>query len=84
MPYATGNNNPGGTFGIQVNGVVSAVTASFTYNEVNPASTGRIPTMLVVGVPLGNKAQAIQAVWYGVRGSTVHIDSPATLTALLD
>ena len=84
MPYATGNNNPGGTFGIQVNGVVSTVTASFTYNDVNPASTGRIPTTLVVGVPLGNKAQAIQAVWYGVRGSTVHIDSPATLTALLD
>ena len=84
MPYATGHNNPGGTFGIQVNGAVSTVTASFTYNEVNPPSTGRIPTTLVVGIPLGNKPQAIQAVWYGVRGSTVHIDSPATLTALLD
>lgn len=83
MPYATGNSNPGGTFGISVNGAVSAVTASFTYNEVNPSSTGRIPTTLVVGVPLGNKAQTIQAVWYGVRGSTVHIDSPATLSALL-
>ena len=84
MPYATGNNNPGGTFGISVNGAVSTVTASFTYNEVNPASTGRIPTTLIVGIPLGNKTQTIQAVWYGVRGSTVHIDSPATLTAIMD
>ena len=83
-PYATGNNNPGGTFGISVNGAVSTITATFTYNEVNPPSTGRIPTTLVVGIPLGNSAQKIQAVWYGVRGSTVHIDSPATLTALLD
>lgn len=84
MPFATGNSNPGGTFGISVNGAVSPVVASFTYNDVDPASTGRIPTTLVVGVPLGNKAQTIQAVWYGVRNSTVHIDSPATLTALLD
>jgi hypothetical protein len=37
-----------------------------------------------VGVPLGNSAQTIQAVWYGVRGSTVIIDSPATLTAIMD
>src|SRR3978361_2250513 len=84
MPYATGNNNPGGTFGISVNGAVSTVTASFTYNEVQPPSTGRVPTTLVVGSPLGNKAQTIQAVWYGVRGSTVIIDSPATLTAIRD
>lgn len=84
MPYATGNSNPGGTFGISVNGAVSPVTASFTYNEINPPSTGRIPTTLVVGIPLGNSTQTIQAVWYGVRNSTVHIDSPATLTALLD
>jgi hypothetical protein len=84
MPYATGNSNPGGTFGVSVNGAVSTVTASFTYNEVQPPSTGRVPTTLVVGIPLGNKAQTIQAVWYGVRGSTVIIDSPATLTAIMD
>lgn len=83
MPYATGNSNPGGTFGISVNGAVSPVVASFTYNEVQPASTGRVPTTLVVGIPLANKAQTIQAVWYGVRGSTVIINSPATLTAII-
>jgi mannose-binding lectin len=85
MPYATGNNYPGGTFGISVNGTVSPVVASFTYNEQQPASTGRIPTTLVVAVPLSQAGpQTIQAVWYGVRGSTVIIDSPATLSAVFD
>jgi mannose-binding lectin len=85
MPYATGNNYPGGTLGISVNGTVSPVVASFTYNEQNPASTGRIPTTLVVSVPLTQAGpQTVQAVWYGVRGSTVIIDSPATLSAVFD
>jgi len=84
MPYAQGTDYPGGTFGISVNGTVSPVAASFTYNEQAPSSFGRIPTTLVVGIPLANAAQTIQAVWYGVRGSTVMLDSPATLTAIMD
>ena len=51
-PYATVTKAPGGTFGINVNGVTSPVQGTFTYNEVAPAHTGRIPTTLVVGVPL--------------------------------
>jgi mannose-binding lectin len=85
-PYATGNDFPGGTFGIAVNGQVSSVQATFTYNtynEQNPQSTGRVPTTLVVGVPLANQPQAITAVWFGVRGSTVHLDSPATLSSTI-
>ena len=80
-PYATGNNIPSGMFGVTFNGKVSPVVASFTYNDT-PSSFGRIPTTLVVGVPLGNTAQTIQAVWAGVRGSTVIIDSPASLSAV--
>ena len=80
-PYATGNDIPGGMFGVTVNGKVSPVVASFTYNDT-PSSFGRIPTTLVVGVPLGNTAQTIQAVWACVRGSTVIIDSPASLSAV--
>jgi hypothetical protein len=83
-PYATGNDFPGGTLGISVNGAVSPVIAVFTYNEAQPVSTGRIPTTLVVAVPLINKAQTVQAMWSGVRGSTVHIDSPASLSAIFD
>jgi len=82
-PYAQGNNYPGGNFGIEVNGTVQSVTAVFTYNEAQPSSTGRIPTTLVVGVPLATSKQAVRAVWSGIRGSKVIIDTPATLTAFL-
>jgi hypothetical protein len=34
-------------------------------------------------VPLTIRWQIIEAVWSGVRGSTVTIDSPATLSAIL-
>ena len=83
-PYASGNNFPGGNFGIQVNGAVQSAFASFTYNEGNPPSTGRMPTTLVVAVPLSSTGTTtVVAVWSGVRGSTVHIDSPATLSAII-
>ena len=73
-PYAAGINFPGGTFGINVNGVTSPVQATFTYGEQAPGHVGRVPTTLVVGVPLSEKgSQTVQAEWYGVRGSTVII-----------
>ena len=82
-PYATGNSNPGGNFGIEVNGVLQPATATFTYNEVNPPSTGRIPTTLCVPYLVNSQnPSVVTAVWSNVRGSTVHIDSPATLSAV--
>ena len=82
-PFATGNDFPGGTFGISVNGTISPVVAVFTYNEQIPPSTGRIPTTLVVNVPLINKRQEIVGMWSGVRGSKVIIDTPATLSGVI-
>jgi hypothetical protein len=79
-PYATGKDYPGGTFGISVNGKMSPVIAVFTYI---PPSTGRIPTTLVASVPLVDTPQQIMGMWFGVRGSNVIIDTPATLSALL-
>lgn len=84
MPYATGNDWPGGTFGIAVNGTALPVVAGFTYMDQTTTGGGRIPTTLVVSVPLVNAAQTVAAVWQGVRGSTVIIDTPATLSAILD
>jgi hypothetical protein len=82
-PYATGNSNPGGNFGIQVNGTLQPATATFTYNEQIPASTGRIPTTLCVPYVINSQnPSVVTAVWSNVRGSTVHIDSPATLSAV--
>jgi hypothetical protein len=83
LPYASGNDFPGGNFGIEVNCTVSPVVSGFTYNEQQSQATGRIPSTLVVGVPLTPKPQTVTAVWSGVRGSTVHLDSPATLTGLI-
>ena len=81
-PYAKGSDFPGGTFGISVNGTVSPVTASLTYNEQVPQSTGRVPTTLAVSVPLSIQPQSVVALWAGVRGSTVIIDTPATLSVI--
>ena len=84
-PYATGDDYPGGVFGISVNGSISPVLAVFSYNEQHPPSTGRIPTTLVVSVPLAQTGpQTVLGLWRGVRGSTVIIDTPATLSAILD
>jgi hypothetical protein len=83
QPYATGNANPGGMFGVSVNGTVSPVIGGFTYNEANPPSTGRVPVTVVVGVPLIEKEQTVLGMWQNVRGSNVLIDTPATLSALL-
>jgi hypothetical protein len=84
-PYAQGNNFPGGVFGVSVNGTISAVQAVFTYNEQQPQGTGRVPTTLVVSVPLAQTGQqTVLGLWAGVRGSTVIIDTPSTLSAILD
>jgi hypothetical protein len=82
-PFAEGTNFPGGTFGISVNGTVSPVQATFTYSEKVPVSAGRVPTTLVVAVPLTTTKQEIRGVWFGVRGSKVIIDTPATLSAIV-
>jgi mannose-binding lectin len=83
-PYASGDNFPGGFFGISVNGAVSDVVGCFTSSVQNPGDTGRVPTTLIVSVPLANAPQTIVALWSGVRGSTAIIDTPATLSAILD
>lgn len=82
--YAQGNDTPGAVVSITVDGVASSVIGGFTYNEQQPPSTGRVPITLVASVPLVNSAQVVTAVWSGVRGSTVLIDSPASLSAILD
>ncbi len=83
-PYASGDNFPGGFFGISVNGALSPVVGCFTSSVQNPTDTGRSPTTLIISVPLANAPQAIVALWSGVRGSTAIIDTPATLSAILD
>jgi hypothetical protein len=80
QPYATGNDYPGGVFRISVDGNILNNEASFSYGTQN--ANNRIPTTLVVGVPLRTKNQTVQAMWHNVRGSTVIVDSPCTLSAI--
>lgn len=81
-PYATGTEFPGGNFGIAVNGTVQSTFASFTYDSATPQIPGRRPTTLAVPLQLTSEPQAIEAMWQNVRGSTVIIDSPATLSVI--
>ena len=83
-PYAAGNDYPGANLGISVDGTVQSNYACFTYGDPKPALPNRMPTTLVVGVPLGPKPQKIQAVWAGVRGRDGHHRHPASLTMFLD
>ena len=82
-PYATGNNHPGGMFGISVNGAVMVPFACFTYESKTPESFGRMPTTLVIQIQLTANSQQIAGVWQSVRSSNVIIDTPATLSAVL-
>jgi mannose-binding lectin len=81
-PYANGNSYPGGNFGIALDGKIQAPFASFTYSQQSPSTPGRMPTTLCVSVQLQGTLTAT-AMWQSIRGSTVHIDSPATLTMIL-
>jgi mannose-binding lectin len=82
-PYADGNNFPGATLAISVNGKISPVVASFTYGVQAPGNFNRMPTTLVAGVPLITALQLTEGMGSGVRGSTVIIDGPATLSAVI-
>jgi hypothetical protein len=82
-PFAEGNNFPGAMLGISVNGTVSPVRASFTYGVPQSQGANRMPTTLIIGVPLTLNPLEVVALWQGVRGSTVIIDSPATFSAII-
>jgi len=81
-PYANGNSYPGGNFGIALNGEVQAPFAAFTYSQQAPSTPGRMPTTLCVSTKVTGPLTAT-AMWSAIRNSTVHIDSPATLTMIL-
>ncbi|MEJ0078815.1 MAG: hypothetical protein WDO17_25935 [Alphaproteobacteria bacterium] len=80
QPYAEGNDYPGGVFRIRVDGKIYPIEASFSYGTQN--ANNRMPTTLVVGVWLQQKKQTVEAMWHNVRGCTVIIDSPCTLSAI--
>ncbi|MDR0241079.1 MAG: fucose-binding lectin II [Burkholderia sp.] len=82
-PYATGNNFPGIYFAIATDkGVVT--DGCFTYSSKVPESTGRMPFTLVATIDVGSGVTFVKGQWKSVRGSAMHIDSYASLSAIGD
>jgi mannose-binding lectin len=82
-PYASGGDYPGASFAISVDDQVMTPIASFTASERQPDSSGRMPTTLIVEVRLEATTKQIKGMWSSVRNSTVVIDTPASLSAIV-
>ena len=84
QPFAEGNDTPGLDFAITVNDRVVA-TGGFTSPMTQPQSFARVPFTLVVRINLRNDGQYshVHAQWRSVRSSTGHIDSFASISAVL-
>jgi len=78
-PYLTSGDEDSGycVFSISVDGTTLPATAQFS----GPVMV-RVPTTLVVAVPLTSKPQQIVAQW-GSFAAIANIDSPATFSALV-
>ncbi|CDL79880.1 hypothetical protein [Xenorhabdus cabanillasii] len=82
-PYASGNNFPGGNFIIITDQGEQLASGGFTYSNKSPESYGRMPFTLVTSCSLASNISIIKAQWSNVRGSTVHIDSYASISAVI-
>ncbi|GKW42992.1 hypothetical protein [Pectobacterium polaris] len=84
-PYATGNNYPGIGFAITMNGKILS-SGSVTNSIEKPTAFGRTPFSLQVLVDLSNHTQLglIKAQWHGIRGSKINIDSPCSISAVVN
>ncbi|MBD1228970.1 hypothetical protein [Xenorhabdus griffiniae] len=82
-PYASGNNFPGGNFIITTGQGEQLAFGGFTYSNKNPESYGRMPFTLVASCSLASNISIIKAQWSNIRGSTVHIDSYASISAII-
>lgn len=83
--YSRGPNFPGGYFAISANNVVLAPVAVYTADFATTPAAGRHPATLVVRVKLlRGTQQIVDGMWAGIRGSTVFMDSPSTLSAVVE
>lgn len=80
-PYATGNNFPGIYFVITTNkGIVA--DGAFSYFSKVPENPSRAPFTLVVAIDAADGHTFVKGQWKSVRGSAMHIDSFASLSAI--
>lgn len=81
MAFANGDDFPDVVFGIAVDAMLVA-TGGFT-SQTQRGAAGRVPTTLVVRVPLTSQPQFVRGQWSSVRGSTGNIDSFSSLSSIL-
>jgi len=81
-----GGNPSGGTRAgevfIFVDGV-SVAAGQISDDSTDPSGDGRKPLTIVVKVPLRPSTQKVEAMWNGVRSSTILTDTFASLSAIL-
>ena len=83
MPYAEGTDFPGIELQILCNGDVVAY-GGFTYEFKVPDSYARVPVSITAPIKFDSGfATTIQAQWKSVRGSTMVIDSYASISAIV-
>ncbi|OTA16248.1 hypothetical protein Xvie_02018 [Xenorhabdus vietnamensis] len=82
-PYSSGNNYPGGNFIIITDQGEQLAYGGFTYSNKTPEAYGRMPFTLITSCSLASNISIIKAQWSNVRGSTVHIDSYASISAVI-
>jgi hypothetical protein len=76
----------GGTRGGEVSvfvGATSVAAAQISDDNTALPGDGRKATTIVVKVPLRSAPQRVQAEWNGVRATTIHTDTFASLSAIL-
>jgi hypothetical protein len=79
QPYADGGSSNGIAYQIDVNGS-SVIIGSWANGT---SQNGRSPFTMITLVKLTANQQFVQAQWAGVRGTTAHLGSSASLSALL-
>jgi hypothetical protein len=79
---ATGSTNPGGWFGLSVDGAGLHTGARFNTPPPPPQQTYRVPCTLVAAVPLKLTPQKVEAMWYADVQCSLNI-GPASLTVMM-
>jgi len=73
----------GGEVSLVLSGVTTVATGQISADVVGAGTTGRKPMTIVVKISLLPGIQSVAAYWNGVRGSQIHSDTFASLSAIL-
>jgi hypothetical protein len=73
----------GGEVGVLLSGTTQVATGQITADTSGILEEGRKPLTIVVKISLLSGVQSVQAVWTGVRNSTINTDTFSSMSAIL-